>query len=106
MVQPAGGTREPLAAESDSKFRLAGPGVLLEFFNNTQDNVTHAVMTQNGRDSRIPRISATVQERKEIVVRPEILARYPGTYQGTFDVVVVLEGSQLTVQRGQDPELT
>jgi CubicO group peptidase (beta-lactamase class C family) len=101
MVQPSGGTREPLSAESDSKFLLAGPGVQLEFFKDGQGDVTHAVMTQNGRDNRIPRISPTVQERKEIVVSPEILARYVGTYQGTFDVVIALEGNQLTVQRGQ-----
>ena len=49
-------------------------------------------------------------ERKQVTIPPEILAKYTGTYvlptvsDGPMDVVVTLEGNQLMIQLGAEPQ--
>ena len=65
-------------------------------------------MYQNGRERKVPRVSATVVEppqRKEISVPASTLAAYVGTYQmaPTAELVVTLDGSQLKAQLTGQP---
>ena len=58
--------QQPLAifAESETKFFLKVVDAQVEFFTDSGGAVTHAVMSQNGRERNVPRTSATVVEPK------------------------------------------
>ena len=70
--------------------------------------VTHAVMYQNGRERKVPRISATVAEppqRKETTLAVTTLSLYVGTYQMPTgaELTVTLDGTQLKAQLTGQP---
>jgi CubicO group peptidase (beta-lactamase class C family) len=107
-TQLTGQQQIPVYAESETKFFLKVVNAQLEFFTDSSGAVTHAVMYQNGRERKVPRVSATVVEppqRKEITVPASTLAAYVGTYQmaGTAELVVTLDGSQLKAQLTGQP---
>jgi len=52
----------PVFAESQTRFFLKVVDAQLEFFTDATGTVTHAVMYQNGRERKVPRISATVEK--------------------------------------------
>ncbi len=98
----------PIFAESETKFFLKVVDAQVEFFRDASGAVTHAVMYQNGRERKVPRISATVltpPERKEVTVPASTLARYVGTYQMApgAELSVTLDGSQLQAQLTGQP---
>jgi hypothetical protein len=103
-VQLSGQPQIPLFAESETMFFIKVVDAQVEF--GTDDKGPYAILHQNGRDQKAPRTSATVAERKEIAVSPEILSKYVGTYelQPGFDLVVTLEGDQLMTQATGQPK--
>ena len=71
-TQLTGQQQIPVFAESETKFFLKVVNAQVEFFTDPSGAVTHAVMYQNGRERKVPRVSATVVEppqRKEITFR-------------------------------------
>ena len=100
MTQLSGQGRLPLFAESETKFFLKVVDAEVEFFRDDKGKVAYLVLHQGGRDTKAPRTSDTVAERREIAVSPEILALYTGTSQlrPGFDLVITLEGGQLMSQ--------
>jgi CubicO group peptidase (beta-lactamase class C family) len=59
----------PVFAESQTKFFLKVVDAQVEFFMDASGAVTHAVMYQNGRERKVPRISATVAEPNTLAPR-------------------------------------
>jgi CubicO group peptidase (beta-lactamase class C family) len=96
--QVSGQGKLPLFAESETKFFYKAVDAQIDF--GKDDKGLYLVLHQNGRDMKAPRTIDTVLERKEIAVSPKILAQYTGTYElgPGFDVVIALEGDQLTAQ--------
>lgn len=98
----------PLFAESQTKFFLKSVDAQVEFFTDASGAVTHLVMYQNGRERKVPRISATVAEpvqHKEMTLPASTLTGYAGTYQmpSGAELSVTLQGSQLTAQLTGQP---
>jgi CubicO group peptidase (beta-lactamase class C family) len=98
----------PVFAESETKFFLKVVDAQVEFFMDASGAVTHAVMYQNGRERKVPRISATVAEptqRKEMTLAATTLSRYVGTYQmpGSAEMTITLDGTQLQAQLTGQP---
>ncbi len=107
-TQLTGQQQFPIFAESEAKFFLKAVEAQVEFFTDASGAVTHAVMYQNGRERRVPRISATVAappQHKEVAVPVSTLARYVGAYQMPFnaELTVTLDGSQLAAQLTGQP---
>jgi hypothetical protein len=61
-TQLTGQPQFPVFAESQTRFFLKVVDAQLEFFTDATGTVTHAVMYQNGRERKVPRISATVEK--------------------------------------------
>jgi len=102
-TQLTGQQRFPIFAESETKFFLKVVDAQLEFIKDAAGTVTHAVMSQNGRNREVKRTSATVAsppEHKEITVPATTLARYVGTYQmqPNVEMSITLDGNQLMAQ--------
>jgi hypothetical protein len=98
----------PVFAESETKFFLKVVDAQVEFFLDPSGAVTHAVMYQNGRERKVPRISATVAEapqRKEMTLAASTLSRYVGSYQmpGSAEMTITLDGTQLKAQLTGQP---
>ena len=107
-TQLTGQQQLPLFAESETKFFLKVVDAQVEFFTDAGGAVTHAVMYQNGRERKVPRVSATVAERpqhKEMPLPASTLARYAGTYQmpSNAELSVTLQGNQLMAQLTGQP---
>jgi len=100
MAQATGQPNLPVYASSETKFFYKVVNAQIEFFKDATGNVTHLVLYQNNQEMKAPKISSIVATRKEITVSPEILARYPGTYelQPGFDLVITLEDGKLMTQ--------
>jgi CubicO group peptidase (beta-lactamase class C family) len=98
FTQLSGQGKLPLFPESETKFFLKVVDAQVEF--GKDERGPYAVMHQGGRDTKAPRISDTVAERKEVAVSPQILAQYTGTYEMRpgFDMVITVEGGQLMSQ--------
>jgi hypothetical protein len=78
----------------------------VEFFKDPGGEVTHAVMYQNGKERKVPRISASVPApRKETTLPAATLTRYVGSYEMKpgFELTVTLDGSQLKAQLTGQP---
>lgn len=102
-TQLTGQQQFPIFAESETKFFLKVVDAQLEFVKDATGAVTHAVMSQNGRNREVRRTSATVSappQHKEIDVPAATLARYVGTYQmqPNVEMSITLEGNQLMAQ--------
>jgi hypothetical protein len=107
-TQLTGQAQIPIFAESETKFFLKVVDAQVEFFTDAGGAITHAVMYQNGRERKLPRISATVAEppqHKETTLPTSTLARYVGTYQmpSNAELSVTLDGNQLKAQLTGQP---
>ena len=105
-TQLPGQPQFPVFPESETKFFLKVVDAQVEFFTDASGAVTHAVMYQNGRERKVPRISATVPpQRKETTLPAATLARYVGSYQmkPEVELTVTLDGSQLKAQLTGQP---
>jgi hypothetical protein len=85
-------------ATSETMFFLKVVDAQVEF--GKDEKGPYAVLHQNGRDTKAPRTSDKVVERKEVAVAPKILEQYAGTYEMRpgFDMVITVEGGQLISQ--------
>jgi hypothetical protein len=100
----------PLFAESETAFStkvVSIQEVRIAFSKDGQGKVTQLVLSQNGYDGKAVRTSDTA-ERREFASwsTPAILAAYVGTYElgPGFDLVIMLEGSQLMAQATGQPK--
>jgi CubicO group peptidase (beta-lactamase class C family) len=101
MTQLSGQQKLQVFPEADGKFFLKVVNAQLEFLKDANGKVTDAILHQNGRDQKAPRISDTVPEKKTITLRPEILAAYAGSYMaGPSPVTVAVKGDHLTMNVG------
>lgn len=100
MAQASGQPKLELYASSEAKFFYKVVDAQIEFFKDDKGVVSYLTLYQNNQAMKAPRISNELVERKEIAVSPEVLARYPGTYelQPGFDLVVTLEDGKLMTQ--------
>jgi CubicO group peptidase (beta-lactamase class C family) len=100
ISQLSGQGKVPLFAKSETKFFPKVVDAEVEFGKDDKGAVTYLVLHQGGRDTKAPRTSDKVVERKEIAVSPKVLAQYTGTYelQPGFNLVITLEGDQLVSQ--------
>lgn len=106
MGQLSGQARYPLFAEDESKFFFKIVDAQIDFVKDNKGAVTDLILHQNGRDQKARRTSDTVLVRKEIVVSPQILAAYPGSYQlGPMTLTISLESGQLMMQATGQPKL-
>ena len=107
MTQLSGQPRLPVFPQSETLFFLKAVDAQVEFVKDEKGAVTAAVLHQNGRDQRAPRISDTVLERREVQVAPAVLASYAGTYalRPGADLVVTVENGQLVTQLGPQPKV-
>ncbi|MCL5745143.1 MAG: DUF3471 domain-containing protein, partial [Acidobacteria bacterium] len=98
--QVSGQGKVPLFATSETKFFPKAVDAEIEFVRDEKGAITYLMLRQGGREVKAPRTSDKVVERKEIVVSPEILAQYTGTYElrPGFNMVITLEGGQLMSQ--------
>src|SRR5207244_12917859 len=96
----------PLFAESESVFFPKAVDAEIEFVSDSQGKISQLILHQGGRDQKAPRTSDSVLERKEITVSPKTLSAYAGTYElrPGFNLVVTLEGDQLTAQATGQPK--
>ncbi|HXB75385.1 MAG TPA: serine hydrolase [Candidatus Acidoferrales bacterium] len=99
ISQLSGQGKVPLFAKSETKFFPKVVDAEIEFGKDDK-GAAYLVLHQGGRDTKAPRTSDTVVERKEIAVSPQTLAQYAGTYElrPGFDLVIMLEGDQLVSQ--------
>jgi len=99
ITQVSGQGKVPLFAISETKFFPKVVDAEIEFGKDDK-GAAYLVLHQGGRDTKAPRTSDTVVERKEIAVSPQTLAQYAGTYElrPGFDLVIMLEGDQLVSQ--------
>lgn len=105
MAQVSGQGRNPLFAESESKFFLKVVDAQIEFLKDEKSAITDLILKQSGRDIKAHRISATVLERKEVSVAPQILSTYVGSYLlGPMTLAITLENSQLMMQATGQPK--
>jgi hypothetical protein len=83
------GTKVLLAAKSETAFAITSNGGEIRFFKDGQGDITHLVITGAGTQ-RLPRI----------VVAPDVLEKYVGSYPlpSGITFVITLEGSRLMVQ--------
>ena len=105
-TQLPGQPQFPVFPESETKFFLKVVDAQVEFFKNPSGEVTHAVMYQNGKERKVPRISATVPEpRKETALPAATLSRYVGSYEMKpgVELTVTLDGAQLKAQLTGQP---
>jgi CubicO group peptidase (beta-lactamase class C family) len=107
ISQVSGQGKVPLFAKSETKFFPKVVDAEIEFGKDGQ-GAAYLVLHQGGRDTKAPRTSDKVAERKEMVVSPQILAQYTGTYElrPGFDLVITLEGGQLVSQATRQGKLT
>jgi CubicO group peptidase (beta-lactamase class C family) len=105
-TQLSGQPKFPVFADSETSFFLKVVDAQLTFEKDPNGAVTAAVLHQNGRDQRAPKVSDTVLDRKEIALSPRILARYVGSYVfPRGEMVVTLEGGELVTQLGPQPKV-
>jgi hypothetical protein len=104
-AQVSGEGKAPLFASSETKYFFRAVDAEVEFCRDDKGIVTFLLLREGWGETKALRISDSVLERKELALSPEILARYPGTYElrPGFDFVITLEGGQLISQAtGQD----
>jgi CubicO group peptidase (beta-lactamase class C family) len=96
--QLSGQGKLPLFPSSETTFFLKAVDAQVEF--GKDDKGPYAVLHQGGRDTKAPRTSDKVVERREVAVAPKILEQYRGTYEMRpgFDMAITLEGGQLVSQ--------
>jgi len=107
MTQLSGQPKLPVFPQSETLFFLKVVDAQLEFVKDEKGAVSAAILHQNGRDQKAPRVSDTVLERREVNVAPAILASYAGTYtlRPGADLVVTVENGQLVTQLGPQPKV-
>jgi VWFA-related protein len=102
FTQVTGEIKLPLYPESESKFFIKGMAdAENEFVKDDTGAVTHMIVRRGGNETKVPRISNEVVERKEITLSPEILAQYVGTYKmgpGLEMMITLWNGRQLYSQ--------
>jgi hypothetical protein len=99
----------PIFAESETMFFLKVVDAQIEFLKDAGGAVTHAVLHQNGRDMKAPRVSDRAElppPRKETQVPADVLAKYAGTYElgPGMEVAMTVEGGQLMTQMTGQPK--
>ena len=101
FAQGTGQVKLPLSPKSETKFFLkAMANAENEFIKNDQGTVTHMIVRRGQEETKIPRISNKVLERKEIDLSPAILAQYVGIYklEHGLEMMITLEGNYLYSQ--------
>jgi hypothetical protein len=98
FTQLSGQGKLALFPTSETLFFLKVVDAQVEF--GKDEKGPYAVLHQGGRDTKAPRTSDKVVERKEIAVSAKILEQYVGTYEMRpgFDMAITLEGGQLISQ--------
>jgi hypothetical protein len=106
MGQVSGQGKNPLFAESETRFFLKVVDAQLEFFKDAGNVVTHLILYQNGRETRAARTSDTVLVRNEISLPVEKLQQFIGTYtlRPGLDLVLTVESGQLMAQATGQPK--
>lgn len=107
MTQLSGQPRLPVFPQSETLFFLKVVDAQVEFVKDEKGAVSAAILHQNGRDQRAPRVSDTVLERREVKVAPAVLASYVGTYtlRPGAELAVTVENGQLVTQLGPQPKV-
>ena len=100
IAQASGQGKAPLFAISETKFFTKVVNAQIEFFKDEKGDITHLVLYQSGSETKAPRISETVDVRKEISLSPEILTQYVGAYElpPGVNVIITLENDHLFSQ--------
>ncbi len=100
VSQVSGQGKVPLFPRAENRFFSKVVDAEIEFGRDEKGAVSYLVLHQGGRDTKAPRTSDKVVERKEISIAPKLLAPYVGTYQiqAGFDLVITLENDQLVSQ--------
>jgi hypothetical protein len=104
MSQGSGQGKLPLFASSETQFFNKMANARIDFIKDNKGRVDSLTLHQHGNDINGPRISDTVEVRKEIQLPTEILEQYVGDYElrPGVDVMITLEGEQLFTQiKGQ-----
>jgi CubicO group peptidase (beta-lactamase class C family) len=99
-TQLSGQPRVPTFAESETKFFVRLVDAQWEFFADPSGTVTHVVLYQNGRETKAPRTSDTVTERREISLPVAALQDYVGTFalRPGLDLVFSIEDDTLVLR--------
>jgi len=90
MGEAPGVQKFPMPARSETRFYVAPASLEIEFVRGDDGAVTHALLHQNGRQQRAPRL----KERKQIAVPEDILQEYAGRYalpRSGFEFVITVE---------------
>ena len=102
FTQVTGEVKLPLYPESETKFFLKGMAdAENEFVKDDKGGVTHMIVRRGKNETKVPRISNEVMERKEITLSPEILAQFVGAYKlgpGLEMMITLWDGRQLYSQ--------
>jgi CubicO group peptidase (beta-lactamase class C family) len=106
MSQASGQGKLPLFASSETEFFNKMVNARIDFIKDNKGKVNSLTLHQHGNDINGPRISDTVEVRKEIQLSPEDLQQYVGIYelQPGVDVMITLEGEQLFTQIEDQPK--
>jgi CubicO group peptidase (beta-lactamase class C family) len=104
LSQMSGQEKLPIFAESETMFFPKAVDAKIEFHLNASGEVASLTLHQDGRDAPAPRISATVQEHKEVPMSAEMLAAYPGNYVGRGGFSITLENGRLMGQIPGQPK--
>jgi len=101
-TQLPGQARLPLSAATPTKFFLRVADVEMEFDTDHRGKKSTMRWRDGGKEGTGPRISATIPQRRSIVLAPEQLQRFAGTY--TFEVgptlTITSEAGALVVNPG------
>ncbi len=107
-VQLTGQAALHVFPESESKFFLKAVDAQISFVRNDEGRVTHLVLHQMGVDQRAEKRKepgVSLNKRKEITLRPEVLKRYVGEYQLTPQAVfsITINDNKLFAQLTGQP---
>ena len=97
-TQLAGQPKIPIFAESTTMFFPKVVDAEIEF--GKDEKAPYLVLHQAGRDQKAYRTNDKVEERKEVAIPVEVMAKYVGTYelQANREIVITLENGQLVAQ--------
>ena len=96
LVGRLGAQAFPLTTVSETRFRVDGPNVGLEFVKDENGAVLHVVLSQNGQRQTAPRMP----ERHPITPAADVLRRYAGRYtlRPGFDFLITIESTKLMIE--------
>jgi hypothetical protein len=98
ISQMSGQGKVPLFAESEAMFLAKVVDAAVEFGKDHKGS--YLILHQRGRDQKVPRVSETVTERKEVAVSPAVLSQCAEKYQlrPGFNLTITFEGNRLWAQ--------